>query len=71
MNAFARGARTGVRMTRMPSERGRRELAVAVVDHEPDRLDPADERLDDVARLLGRPLTGRVRGDARQMHLPG
>jgi hypothetical protein len=30
-----------------------------------------DERLDDVARLLGRSLTGRVRGDARQIDLPG
>ena len=49
----------------------RGELAVAVVDQEPDRLHPFDERLDDVARLLGRPLTGRVRGDARQIHLPG
>jgi hypothetical protein len=49
----------------------RRELAVAVVDQEADRLRPLDERLDDVARLLARPLTGRVRGDARQMHLPG
>ena len=47
------------------------ELAVAVVDQEPDRLRPFDERLDDVPRLLGRPLTGRVRGDARQIHLPG
>ena len=40
------------------------ELAVAVVDQKPDRLRPFDERLDDVACLLGRPLTGRVRGDA-------
>ena len=40
------------------------ELAVAVVDQKPDRLRPVDERLDDVACLLGRPLTGRVRGDA-------
>ena len=76
MNAFARGARTGVRMIRMRLGaehlvEGGRELAVAVVDQEPDRLRPVDERLDDVARLLGRPLAGRVRGDARQIHLPG
>jgi hypothetical protein len=47
------------------------ELAVAVVDQKPDRLLALDERLDDVARLLGRPLTCRVRGDSRQIHLPG
>jgi hypothetical protein len=34
------------------------------VDQEPDRLRPVDERLDDVACLLGRPITRWVRGDA-------
>jgi hypothetical protein len=38
----------------------RRELAVAVMDQEPDRLHAVDERLDDVACLLCRPLAGRV-----------
>ena len=47
------------------------ELAVAVVDQKADRLRALDKRLDDVARLLGRPLTRRVRGDSRQIHLPG
>jgi hypothetical protein len=47
------------------------ELAVAVVDQKADWLRPVDERLDDVPCLLGRPLAGRVRGDARQIHLPG
>jgi hypothetical protein len=50
-------------------ERGR-ELAVTVVDQEPDRLASFDERLDDVPCPSGDPLPGRVRGDARQMHLP-
>src|SRR2546422_8153413 len=50
---------------------GGRELAVAVVDQEPDWLRPVDERLDDVPRLLGRPHSCRVRGDAREIHLPG
>src|SRR6266550_5515967 len=72
-NAFARGARTGVRIVRMPSAEHliepSCELAVAVVDQKADRLLALDERLDDVARLLGRPLTRRVRGDSRQIHL--
>jgi hypothetical protein len=49
---------------------GGRELAVAVMDQEPDRLRPVDERLDDVAGLLGRPLAGRVGGHSGQIHLP-
>ncbi len=49
----------------------RGELAVAIVDQKPDRLRPFDERLDDVARLLGRPLTRRVRRDTSQVHMPG
>jgi hypothetical protein len=49
----------------------RGELAVAVVDQEPNRLRPVDERLDHVPCLLGRPLTGRVRRDAGEIHLPG
>jgi hypothetical protein len=44
------------------------ELAVAVVEQEPGWL---DERLDEVPRLLGRPLTARVHGDACQIDLPG
>src|SRR6266545_1603420 len=48
----------------------RGELAVAIVDQTPDRLRPFDERLDDVARLLGRPLTRRVRRDPSQVHMP-
>ena len=47
------------------------ELAVAVVDQKADRLLALDDHLDDdVARLLGRPLTCRVRGDTREIHLP-
>ena len=46
------------------------EFAVAVVDQKPDRLGPFHERLDDVACLLGRPVAGRVRGDASQTDLP-
>src|SRR5436190_11332493 len=42
----------------------RRELAVTVMDQEPDRLRAIGKGLDDVARLLGRPLAGRVRGNA-------
>jgi hypothetical protein len=66
----------GVRIVRMASERKhiverRGELAVAVVDQKADRLLALDERLDDVPCLLGRSLTCRVRGDARQIHLPG
>jgi hypothetical protein len=73
---FARGARTGVRIVRMASERKhiverRGELAVAVVDQKADRLLALDERLDDVACLLGRSLSCRVRGDSREIHLPG
>ena len=49
----------------------RRELAVAVVDQEPDRLGSVDEPFDDVACLLGGPLARQVRSDARQVHLPG
>ena len=41
---------------------GRRELAVAVVDQEPDWFRPVDERLNDVPCLLGRPLSCRVGG---------
>ena len=48
-----------------------RELAVAVVDQEPDRLLALDEGFDDVPGLLGRPLPCRARRDARQIHLPG
>jgi hypothetical protein len=47
------------------------ELAVAVVDQKPDWLGPVDEGLDDVPCLLGRPLTCRVRGDARQLEGAG
>ncbi len=47
------------------------ELAVAVVDQKPDWLRPVDERLDDVPCLLGRPLSCRVRGDSREIRLPG
>ncbi len=49
----------------------RRELAVAVTDQKPNRLRPIDKRLDDVARLLGHPVTRRVRSDARQIDLSG
>jgi len=47
------------------------ELAVSIVDQKADRLRALDKRLDDVARLLGRLLTCRVRDDSREMHLPG
>jgi hypothetical protein len=67
MNAFARGARTGVRIG-LVKRRG--ELAVAVTDQKPNRLRPIDKRLD-VARLLGRPVTRRVRSDARQLDVSG
>src|SRR5260370_294297 len=49
---------------------GRRELAVAVVDQEPDWFRAVDERLDHVPCLLGRPLSCRVPGDSREIHLP-
>src|SRR5712691_9316752 len=49
----------------------RGEFAVAIVDQKPDRLRPFDERLDDVAGLLGRPLPRRVRRDTSQVHMPG
>jgi hypothetical protein len=53
MNAFARGARTGVADD--PDALGSEhlvkrlgELAVAVADQEPDRRCPLDKRFDDV-----------------------
>jgi hypothetical protein len=47
------------------------ELVVAIVDQEPDRLRPLNERLDDVPRLLGGPLPRGVRGDSGEVHVPG
>src|SRR3954470_16874006 len=49
----------------------RRELAAPVADQESDRLRSVDERVDDVACLLGRPLTRRVGHDAREIDPPG
>ena len=49
---------------------GSGELAVTVVDQEPDGGGVLIERRDEVAGLLRDPGTGWVRGDAGEMHTP-
>ena len=69
--AFAFGALTGVRMTRIPSplkisSKAARELAVAVTNQILDRCGSFAERPNEVARLLGYPGTvwvGRAGGE--------
>ena len=47
------------------------ELAVAVADQEPETAVGVVEVYDQVARLLGQPRSGRVCGDAQDVHPPG
>jgi hypothetical protein len=46
----------------------RRELAVPVADQEPESLGALAEIHQQVAGLLGDPVSGRVSGDPREMH---
>ena len=70
--AFARGARTGLRMMRMsaPAKTASNggELAVAVADQEPELLGLLAEVHEQVAGLLGDPGAGGMGGDAGEVH---
>src|SRR6266511_3518265 len=73
--AFAFGACTGVLMTsiaslRKTSSEAAAELAVAIVDQEAERLLPAVERHQEVARLLRHPGTIGSAGRGEQLDPP-
>jgi hypothetical protein len=73
--AFARGARTGVLTSGCRWLRTRRrgggELAVAVADQGPEAPVGVVEVHEQVARQLGQPRSGRVRGDAQDVRSAG
>ncbi len=74
--ALARGARTGVRMIRMPSVRKTSsKAAVNLVSRSPDQeldaLSALAEFVRDVPRLLDHPGSRRVVRDAGDVHLSG
>src|SRR5215472_4201205 len=74
--AFARGACTGVLMTRTPvavntASNGAVNLASPVTDQELEAGGLITEVHQQVAGLLGHPRAGGVGGDARQVDAPG
>jgi hypothetical protein len=74
--AFARGARTGVRAILMSmavktASKAAVNLAYAVADQEPEAPVGVVEVHDQVAGLLGQPCSGRVGGDAQDVHPAG
>src|SRR4051812_29585412 len=73
--AFARGARTGVRMMRTPLAaedlvEALRVLTVAVADQNHWPCARVLQRHHELARLLGYPGAVRVRADAAELHAP-
>ena len=74
--AFARGARTGVRMMRMsaPANTASKvavNLAVPVADQEPELVGVVAEVHEQVAGLLGDPGPGGMGGDPGDVHPAG